>query len=147
MSLCARMTKTLGECVLPKTCASMRPAKAERARRTTSNDFEVDQQTLTFDGLLIEFWYVLEAPAPVGKPKHPYDHPQILRLLVSKGRWPVAQGLRVGTSKALVVRKFGPGIDRGDCTEYVNDDKEDMVRFCFRKNRAHSIEWMPWNDA
>ena len=141
------MITTLGACVLPKTCALMQPVKAQRDRRTTSNDFVVDQRTLTFDGLLVEFWYVLDAPALVGEPKHPYDHPQILRLLVSKDRWPVAQGLRVGTSKAMVVRKFGPGVERGDCTEYVNDDKEDMVRFCFRKNRVHSIEWMLWNDA
>jgi hypothetical protein len=141
------MATTLARCDLPRSCAGRLPTYQDHHKRETSNDYKVDQRTLTFDGLTVEFWYVLDLPPPAVKPAHPYRRPQILRLKVSDRSWPVAQGLRVGTDRATVARVLGMRAQQGDCSEYVDESTQDAVTLCFKHDRVDSVEWVPWNDA
>ncbi len=141
------MYTTLKECVLPTTCGGEPFFKQKQVKRQTSNDHDVDQRTVYFDGLTIELWYVLAYPYPSKKVKDPYKRPEILSVEVTSPRWRVAHGLRVGVKRSMVLKKLGIGQVQGSCMEYVNEHKQDSVTFCFQDDRVKNIKWVPWNDA
>ena len=135
----------LQACQLPSSCGGKPPIEKSSQRRETSNDLTVDERMLRFDGLELHIWYVLEY-SPGKRVKKPYSSPRILRVHVTGPQWPVPHGLRVGTPKAAVFRKLGHGRGPGECTEYVNDARQDSVTICFASGKVKSIEWDPWND-
>jgi hypothetical protein len=137
---------TLKQCNLPETCGGKRAQQKQRKVRITSNDLRVDQRTLSFAGLTVELWYVLEY-SPGKRSLEPYKKPEILALTVTGSDWPVMYGLRVGMPRSAVVKKLGDGGGKNECHEYVNEEKQDGVTICYKNDRIKSIQWTPWNDA
>jgi hypothetical protein len=87
-------------------------------------------RTLRYDGLQLN----LEAGG---------DNPfGLYRVEVTKPRWSVS-GIRIGSRRSDVVRKFGRGTAMtDDGQDYLDYDINDgFARFSFRKNRLRKVEW------
>jgi hypothetical protein len=142
------MFTPLKDCDLPVTCQGKRYLKQQRRKFQTSNDSDVDQRELSFDGMKVILRYVLAASYPVGKVTKPYSKPpEILQVRITKSHWSIDHGLRVGVSRTTVIQRLGRGQEYGKCLLYINEERQDEVQFCFRAERVESIEWTPWNDA
>ena len=138
----------LKSCNLPNSCKAKQYLKQRKKIFQTSNDWDVDQRELSFDGMEVMLWYVLAAPSPDGRAVKPYGRkPVILRVRITKPHWQVDYGLRVGVSRTVVTQKLGQGQEHGNCLLYLNEERQDQVQFCFQAGRVKSIEWIPWNDA
>ncbi|MEP6502071.1 MAG: hypothetical protein ABJD97_01980 [Betaproteobacteria bacterium] len=150
------MGTTLAACNLPRTCGHRAPVHATKQLRETGNDARIDQRHVTFDGLDVEFLYVLGwYGAPAISRAQAYRLPYVLELTVTSSAWPVAQGLRVGTKRADVHKVLGDngatpshdGSPEPDCDSYVNVETQNEARLCYDRGRLASIKWVMWWDG
>jgi hypothetical protein len=138
------MKVTLASCELPKTCMRQPPTLATKKTRETGNDSVVDQRHLVFDGLEIEFLYVLSASgSPPQSLAQAYRTPYILELAVTKPQWPIGEGLRIGMSRSEVEKALGQAGPRDlDCATYTDTGTQNEVTLCYAHDRLASVKWV-----
>ena len=143
----------IAACHLPRTCAGKRPRESRKDPVTeTGNDNIVEEHLVRFDGLEISFLFVFgnaAEPRPTDwKKGGRYPPPYVTHLKITSADWPVRQGLRVGTRRAVVEKALGrlaPGDD--GCARLVDESAMGEAALCFANERLRSIEWTPWWDG
>lgn len=143
----------IAACRLPKTCAD-RPPRSTRTEpvRETGNDNIVEENFIRFDGLEISFLFVFgNAAEPSARDwvkGKPYPPPYVTNLKITSGKWPVRQGLRIGTSRVAVERALGRLVLNEDgCANILDEGTMSDVRLCFAKDRLRMLEWTPGWDG
>ena len=114
------MGVTLAVCDLPKSCRRHAPLRATQELQETGSGGKVDHRTLAFDGMEVELVFAQDTPAAPG-------HPEVIELTVTTSKWPVAEGLRIGTSRADV-------------------DTQNDAMLCYAGEHLVAIKWSRWWD-
>jgi hypothetical protein len=143
------MNVTLAVCDLPKTCRRQAPLRATQELRETGNDSKIDQRSLAFDGMEIELIYAQDTPATSRAARaEELRHPDVLELTVTTSKWPVAEGLRIGTPRAEVERVLGARGEASDaCVTYADVDTQNEALLCYAGDRLVAIKWTQWWDG
>lgn len=133
---------------VPTRCAARKPIRytIENAKSDNGGVYEV--RSLLFDGLQFRLEYLLENAD--GKTlSNPYaSSPVIYMLNITHPRWIVTQELKVGASRAHIIKQFGIGKALGsgknNCLHYTGG--LDELTFCFKNDRVKSIMLERWGD-
>ncbi len=143
---------TLALCHLPLECGGQKPRhRTAKPIRETGNDSIIDERRLEFDGLRIQLFY---AASDMSAPPASWDAlarqaPSVLEITITSARWPVMDGLRVGTERSVVERTLGSRLAAGDdaCEDFADEATQDTVTFCYAGGKVRSIRWTPWWDG
>ena len=141
------MNVTLAACDFPSTCRHHAPLRATQDNRAVG-DNKVDHRVLAFDGMEVELVYASDTPAtPRAARAEALRHPDVVELTVTTSKWPVAEGLRVGTPRADVERLLGnPGEADDACVTYADVDTQDDAVLCYAGEHLVAIKWSRWRD-
>jgi hypothetical protein len=148
------MAPTLALCHLSRqTCDGLRPLASRRTpTQETGNDNLVYERVLRFDGLEFDLLYGV-GPAGAPPPAHWIEaehEPMVLEMTVTSARWPIARGLRVGTSRRVVEKILGSRLGHvlgEDCDTYVDDETQAVATVCYAAGKVRSIKWTAWWDG
>lgn len=129
---------TLAACDLPRTCGRHKPLRTSDESRESANDLGADQRRLLFDGMEIE---LLLPGAAASSP------PFVLELTVTTAKWPLAQGLQIGSRRGDVERLLGDHDGSDDaCVTYADADTQNDAMLCYAGDRLVAVKWSRWRD-
>ena len=137
---------------LPLSCAGLKPISRQGLPIwESSNDAIIDQREIAFDGLQLTAYYGAERldSHPAAWNALPRGTANVVEVVITSPRWPVAEGLRVGTPRRMVEGKLGAGPAQGPdaCAVYADGKSQDTTTICYANGRVSSIKWTPWWDG
>ena len=143
---------TLALCHLPLECGGQKSLhRTAKPIRETGNDSIIDERWVEFDGLLIQLFYAAsdKSAPPASWEALARQAPAVAELTITSARWPVMDGLRVGTDRSVVERTLGSRVAAGDgaCEDFADEATQDSVTFCYADGKVRSIRWTPWWDG
>ena len=144
------MAATLAVCELPKACARHKPLRASRELEETGNDSKIDHRRLAFEGLDVELIYAQDIATlpPAAQAKALADPAAVVELTVTTSKWPVDQGLKIGTKRADVERVLGARGEADDaCVEYADIATQNSAQLCYAGGRLIAVKWVKWWDG
>ncbi len=141
------MNVTLAACDFPSTCRHHPPLRVRQDDRDVG-DNKVDHRVLAFEGMEVELVYAADTPAtPRAARAEALRHPNVVELTITTSKWPVAEGLRIGTPRADVERLLGnPGEADDACVTYADIDTQDDAVLCYAGEHLVAIKWSRWFD-
>jgi hypothetical protein len=126
-------TKTLRGCNLGDNRCGASPFEVIEKGEGESNDEKRTWRRMKLNGLEVT------AIFPVAHPRGYY----LEELIVSSSRWPVANGLLIGTPRNSITEAIGApsNINEAGCSVYFSEEQQSGVTFCFANDRINKITW------
>ena len=104
---------------------------------------------MVFEGLRLTVYYAARSldARPAAWSALPRGTGGVVEVVITSPRWPVADGLRVGTPRRVVERRLGAAPADIECATYADDASQDVTTVCYANGRVRSIKWTPWWDG